>query len=375
MGGQRLGRVVVRLDDKSPIASANFLHLAVGDVALKVTQKNISLQDTYFHKVVARRYIQGGDTVFADTHEVTSKEAYEGNVYAGKGGESAVGGGYFVDEHMPTIAAGMVLMANDGADHNQLQFFITTGPVPQLSGRCLSVGTVVHGKLVVRDMTLVGLFQTGLPNWEERVVVEACGEWHEGDAVPVYNCCNLAVAGDVFEEYPDDNTTVDLDQAGQVLAAVEVIKNAGTELYRKKDWRNAEYKYKKALRWINECLPDEDIDPEHGRRFAELKVKVMLNLALVAQQQQQWEDMGRHASNVIETDGVAPADLTKAYFRRGSARRRMKEWEPAYADLAKARELAPEDKAVAKAEAEVLEVLEKKKQKVREAYGSFFGGV
>jgi cyclophilin family peptidyl-prolyl cis-trans isomerase len=117
-------------EDKTPITAGNFI--------------NLSQQGFYdgliFHRVVDGFMIQGGDP----------------------NGDGSGGPGYTIkDEFHPTlrhISAGIVSMANRGADTGGSQFFITLAPAPWLDDKHAIFGKIVDGIEIVKA---IGGVETG----------------------------------------------------------------------------------------------------------------------------------------------------------------------------------------------------------------------
>lgn len=85
---------------------------------------------TKFHRNQKRFVIQGGDPTGT-----------------GKGGE-AIHGGKLDDEFAPGLkhdARGIIAMANNGANTNGCQFYITYKPLPHLNNVYCVIGKVIHG--------------------------------------------------------------------------------------------------------------------------------------------------------------------------------------------------------------------------------------
>ena len=121
------GVIVVQLAaDKAPITVNNFIFLA----------QHGFYDHTTFHRVIADNFAQGGDPSAS-----------------GRGGP-----GYdFADEFNPDLRfeeAGLLAMANSGANTNGSQFFITFVPEPQLTGRHTIFGKVISGLEVAKALTL-----------------------------------------------------------------------------------------------------------------------------------------------------------------------------------------------------------------------------
>ena len=132
------GSFMIRLFDKeAPNTVANFIGLAEGTKEWKDPQSGESKKAPFyngvsFHRVIEGFMIQGGDRL----------------------GTGTGGPGYkFGDEFHPALRhskAGILSMANSGANTNGSQFFITLGPTPHLDNRHSVFGEVVEGMDVVK---------------------------------------------------------------------------------------------------------------------------------------------------------------------------------------------------------------------------------
>jgi peptidyl-prolyl cis-trans isomerase-like 1 len=104
--------------------------------------------NTIFHRIIRDFMVQGGDPTGT-----------------GRGGES-VYGGKFEDEitrNLKHTGAGIVSMANAGANTNGSQFFITLKPTPFLDGKHTVFGRIYSGMSVVQRMGLVATDQDDRP--------------------------------------------------------------------------------------------------------------------------------------------------------------------------------------------------------------------
>ena len=132
------GSFMIRLFEKeAPDTVANFVGLAEGTKAWKDPSTGESTSGPFyngvaFHRIIDGFMIQGGDRL----------------------GTGTGGPGYkFADEFHPTLRhskAGILSMANSGANTNGSQFFITLGPTPHLDNRHSVFGEVVEGMDVVK---------------------------------------------------------------------------------------------------------------------------------------------------------------------------------------------------------------------------------
>lgn len=134
------GNFTVRLEhEKTPATVANFVGLAEGTRPWLDTKKGrLERRPFYngltFHRVVPGFVIQSGSP----------------------NGQGTDGPGYsFGDEFhltLPHDRAGILSMANSGADTNGSQFFITLGPTPWLDNKHSVFGSVVDGLAVVYEI-------------------------------------------------------------------------------------------------------------------------------------------------------------------------------------------------------------------------------
>ncbi|KAL9085907.1 MAG: hypothetical protein Q9165_007390 [Trypethelium subeluteriae] len=137
-----MGTIIIELyNDHAPKTCKNFATLA---------QRGF-YNGTIFHRIIPDFMIQGGDPTGT-----------------GRGG-SSIYGDKFEDEIHSSLkhtGAGVLSMANSGANTNGSQFFITLAPAPWLDGKHTIFGRVKNGLRIVQRM---GLVKTGA---EDRPVEE-----------------------------------------------------------------------------------------------------------------------------------------------------------------------------------------------------------
>lgn len=129
----------------APKACENFISLA----------KKGYYDGTTFHRVIKGFMIQGGDPSAT-----------------GRGGES-IWGKPFEDEFKPNVVfdrAGILAMANSGANTNGSQFFITVAPTPWLNGRHTIFGEVVDGFDVLQKIENTKTGSMDKPIKDEKII-------------------------------------------------------------------------------------------------------------------------------------------------------------------------------------------------------------
>lgn len=114
IGSEAAGRVVIELfADLTPLTAENFRGLCTGEYGKAKTNplKNLHYVGSQVHRVIDKFMIQLGDFTKGD----------------GSGGESIYNGKPFKDEDFTRkhSHAGLLSMANKGANTNSSQFFIT----------------------------------------------------------------------------------------------------------------------------------------------------------------------------------------------------------------------------------------------------------
>lgn len=380
ISGEKIGRIVVELfEDKAPKSASNFYHLCEGDV--NVGGHNLTYKGNHFHRVIKNFMVQAGDIVFGS-------DQFEKTDNIGKGGCSIYAAadewsendedtkshcyGSFEDENMGEFTDVFYLaMANTGAPNtNSSQFFITTYPSPHLNAKHSIFGRVLKGKSVVRTMEYSDVDSDGFP--KSSILIENCGKWDESMDVPLYNASNDPIGGDIYEEYPDDDKNFDPESFSESYKAANKIKESGTQLFKKKDFQGAFFKYRKALRYVNEYIPDMDVDEELSVKFTVLKMKLYLNISLVLFNLKKYDSAITHATYLLEMEKVPTLDKAKAYYRRGNCYRAKNRLEEALKDYKNCKENNPDDKVIDQKIESVENLLEERKEKTRKNIAKFF---
>lgn len=350
VGETPCGRVVVELEaEKAPLATSHFL-------ANLPRYKN-----TYFHRVIKNFMIQGGDVEYGRVEQYGDKRVGTGT-----------DGSTFADENTsePLDSPFRLCMANSGPNTNSTQFFVSTYPAPHLQGKHTVFGRVIHGKSVIRAVERVSTDTADIPVKEQLPVITECGEWNEGDAIPIFNASVDQVGGDIYEEYPDDDDHIVKDSSLSVYDAACIIKDSGGILFKQGQYQNALFKYAKALRYVMEYIPDEDQEPEFYAKYTELKKKLYLNISLVSLKLGDFRRCIDYGLYVLEMK-LTPAEKAKVYYRMGSANIALKKYKEAIANLETAAELSS-DAGIERELKRAQELQEAQVKRERAKYAKFF---
>ncbi|KAJ3064662.1 peptidyl-prolyl cis-trans isomerase cpr6 [Podochytrium sp. JEL0797] len=374
MGSVPAGKIVMELySDIAPKTCENFKVLCEGNTVSQTTGVKLAFKGCTFHRVIKNFMIQGGD--FTN--------------HNGTGGES-IYGEKFEDETFEGKhdKAGLLSMANAGPNTNGSQFFITTVATPHLDGKHVVFGRVIKGMGVLRRIENCEKGDNDKP--VEDVVISECGVYDaKADAEAI---AAASVDGDIYEEYPEDQSPADGSadglKAAELLSIAAHLKQIGTTHFKAGNLQLAGAKYQKAVRYLIDLHPDPedlpDLSLEDKKTYFALKVSCLLNVAMCDVKLGFWEDAVKETSKVLglgerlagRNDGlevcVSSIDKTKALFRRGQARIARKELEAAVKDLEAAAVLAPEDKLVARELAMAQKAIKERVEREKKMYAKMF---
>ncbi|XP_012373350.1 peptidyl-prolyl cis-trans isomerase D [Octodon degus] len=370
-----IGRIVLELfADIVPKTAENFRALCTGEKGIgSTTGKPLHFKGCPFHRIIKKFMIQGGD--FSNQN--------------GTGGES-IYGEKFEDEnfHYKHDREGLLSMANAGRNTNGSQFFITTVPTPHLDGKHVVFGQVIKGIGVARILENV---EVSGEKPAKLCVIADCGELKAGDDWGIFPKDG---SGDSYPDFPED-ADVDLKDVDKIVLITEDLKNIGNTFFKSQNWEMAINKYTKVLRYVDSAravLQEAD-----GPRLQPVALSCVLNIGTgtkAANAEGMWVCrlclLGKHptarstpgllvfkvgllpaGSFVISALEIDPSN-TKALYRRAQGWQGLKEYDQALADLKKAQEIAPEDKAI---QAELLKVKQKikaQKDKEKAVYAKMF---
>lgn len=331
-----LGRIVIELDQAAhaPKLCENFRSLCTGERGVGVGRNKLHYKGRSLDLILPRYCIQ-----------------------ASIPNEYSCWGSYLDDEQLciPEVCfnrPGLVAVGNHGPNSNSCSFMIMLNEADHLNGYNQIIGRVVRGMEVLR---LIEMFPTDRKErsfleqnvktwWGGRpmveVVIENCGELSEQEVD-----LTAPEDGDVYPEH-----AIDYSHASDhdiLFAAQEKIREIGNQYFKRKDYKGALEKYRKAQHYLEPLLRDQHQDSfkdEDVRTWlagglrpkdrtdavrADLTIKLNVCQALIGLQE--WRIAIAMADTVLlelvgkyseKGHGALPNDplVVKALFRRARAR-------------------------------------------------------
>ncbi|KAI3695564.1 hypothetical protein L1987_78561 [Smallanthus sonchifolius] len=349
IGGELQGRIVVELlTETVPKTAENFRALCTGEKGIgPVTGAPLHYKGVRFHRLIKSSKIEGGDIS-------------AGN---GTGGES-IYGSKFEDENFEIKheRKGMLSMVNSGPDTNGSQFLITTTRIPNLDVKNVVFGKVVKGMGIVKLIEHVATDDDDCPVLD--VVIENCGEIKEGEDDGIGN---FFKDGDLYPDWP-----ADLDHGPSQLSwwldAVDSIRAFGNEAFKKQDHKMALRKYKKAVRYLDECWEKEGIDDDLSVSMGKKKAQIFANSAACKLK------LGDTKGALIDTEFALRdgENNAKAWFRKGQAYMALNEVDNAIESFKKAKEVEPNDVGIKRELKAALKKVADRLEKEKAAYAKYF---
>ncbi|XP_036709183.1 peptidyl-prolyl cis-trans isomerase D isoform X1 [Balaenoptera musculus] len=344
--GIALGRIVLELfADIVPKTAENFRALCTGEKGIgPTTGKPLHFKGCPFHRIIKRFMIQGGD--FSNQN--------------GTGGES-IYGGKFEDEnfHYKHGKEGLLSMANAGRNTNGSQFFITMAPSPHLDGKRVVFGRVIKGMGVARILENV---EVKGEKPAKLCVTAECGELKGGDDWGIFPKDG---SGDSHPDFPED-ADIDVKDVDKILLITEDLKNIGNTFFKSQNWEMAIKKYTEVLRYVEGSKAATE--NAGGAKLQPVALSCLLNIGACKLKLSDWQGAVDSCLEALEID---PAN-TKALYRRAQGWQGLKEYDQALADLKKAQEIAPEDKAIQAELRKVKQKIKAQKDKEKAAYAKMF---
>lgn len=368
-----IGRIVFKLyPNKAPKACSNFFELCKRDTN--------GYTNTLIHRIIKNFMIQAGDITYGNLDNINEE-------LLGTGGESIYeNSSFFEDENFIDAEEFKtkrddykqrkmkLVMANHGESNtNKSQFFILTADdSSHLVGKHTVFGEVVKGLEVIRLLENVEVSEeTGFP--KNLCYISQSGEFVEGMDVPFAKGCNSDILGDIYTEFPFDEFSIGEDDFAQALKVIETIKGSGGALFKQKKYSDATFKYLKSLRYLNEYIPDIDVDKEMHLAYKAMKVTLYLNIALCYINNKNYE-LGLKFCDYILDNGVGlkPETIAKACYRKSLCLIPKFRYEDALKQLNLGLKHTPEDQNIIKKIEYVESLVEKEKENQKKTMSRFF---
>lgn len=154
-----------------------------------------------------------------------------------------------------------------------------------------------------------------------------------GDMCPL--CFELELVGvEQPGDYKKDHWAM---TDGEKTVATSALREEGNALYKRGDYEGASGKYFEALSYLEERIIKEKPQSEEWYAIANKKVPLLLNYAQCKLLGEDYAEVIRHTTSVLEID---PGNI-KALYRRGRARSAGWDVQEATEDLRRAAELDP----------------------------------
>ncbi|XP_047955756.1 peptidyl-prolyl cis-trans isomerase CYP40-like [Salvia hispanica] len=325
IAGELEGRMVVELyKDVVPITAENFRALCTGERGLaSVTGVPLHYKGSRFSSIIRGFMVQGG--AISDENGSVGESIY---------------GATFDDENfeLKHTRKGMLSMANNGPNTNGSQFSILTTQAPHLDGKCVVFGKLIKGFGVLRAVEYQAVADDYCSTAD--VVIIDCGEIPEGEDD---GTIDFFKDGDL---YPDSPMDLDAkpDSYSWVLSAIESIKVIGNEHYKKKNYKMAIRKYRKAIKYQDLCWEMPDLDQEQSEQLRKIKSQILTNSSMCKMK------LGDLDGALLDVEYAIreTKDYAKAFYRQGQVYMSLNNIDAAVESYQKALELEPNDGCIKK---------------------------
>lgn len=179
----------------------------------------------------------------------------------------------------------------------------------------------------------------GVPR-KDLIIVD-CGELKENDDLGIVM---IDVTLDRFPVFPLDwDGCKEILTLNDKLNILKVIKEAGNHFYRLNDFEKCSHKYEKCTRYYK-FFTESTTDKTEQRQLDEVQLMNLNNLAATELKINSYEEVKATCDEAIKLEG----NNVKAYYRRGIAHMKLKNYDSAVDDLSKALKLEPGNREVMK---------------------------
>ena len=153
-------------------------------------------------------------------------------------------------------------------------------------------------------------------------------------------------------------TRWELDENERISLTLS-MKNDGNDLFKSGSLQEARNTYREAFKMI---------EYDSGEKFSELKISLLLNIALVSNKLKEFLEGISAATQALDINEMN----AKALYRRASSRQGLVQYEEAIADLNEALGFEPDNQDIKNELVKVKEAIAKQKAKEKEFYGQMF---
>lgn len=230
-------------------------------------------------------------------------------------------------------------MANCGRPNtNNSQFFITTVECPHLDGTNVVFGKVVKGLSAITEMEGFTT-EEGIPRKD--IVIIDCGELKEGDPL---GTVEFDETSDRFPIFPLDwEGFHDIHALNDKLNILKIIKESGNHFYRLGQFTKSAHKYKKCTRYYKH-FKEATNDEMQLSKLNEVQLINLTNQAATELKIESYDEVKATCDEAIKLEG----NNVKAFYRRGIAHIKLKNFDNAVDDLNIALRLEPGNREVLK---------------------------
>lgn len=179
--------------------------------------------------------------------------------------------------------------------------------------------------------------------------------------------------GDVYEDFPDDQTKGEEFKGPQILEIATHLKDYGNKAFKGGDLKLALEKYQKGLRYLNEYPEALPGDPaELSKELTHIRFTLHSNSSLLQIKLKSFQEAKKEADEALELEEVPNQDRAKASYRKALALLGLKDDEEAVKNLEEAQKLAPGDVAITKELGAAKKKAAEHAKKEKAAYKKFF---